>query len=392
MIPVKPLKRNYTQSLAILGSTGSIGVNALKVISSLKGRFEIAALSADSNIKLLAAQASRFRPKIISVGDKVLAAGIKKLLPKGTKVVFGREGLNEIVSRSDIDTVLFAISGSSCIVPLVRAIEAKKRIALANKESLVSAGSKIMKLAAARSVEIIPVDSEHSAIFQCLEGKRSYLSKIYLTGSGGPLLNIPKEKFDAISQKSILKHPKWRMGKKISVDSATMMNKGLEIIEAHYLFGVNERDIEVLIHPEAIVHSLIELIDGTLFAQLGIPDMRIPIQYALTYPERARSILKKLDLLKVKTLSFKRPDFKKFPCLALAREAVRRGGTYPAVLNASDEEAVRIYLDGAIPFSKIPKVIEKTCERHKNVKDPTLNEILKVEEWAKEEARSLCYR
>lgn len=379
-----------TRRIVVLGSTGSIGSNALKVASTLKDRIKIVGLTADSNINLLARQAAAFRPKIISIGDSLLAARIKKYVAKGTKVVFGREGLEEVVSRSDVDTVLFAISGSACILPLVRAIEAGKRIALANKESLVSAGSRIMKLAARSGAEIIPIDSEHSAIFQCLEGKRSWLSKIYLTSSGGPLLNIPKEKFDVISQRFILKHPKWRMGKKISVDSATMMNKGLEIIEAHHLFGVNERDIEVLIHPEAIVHSMIELIDGTLFAQLGIPDMRIPIQYALTYPGRFETILKKLDLIKIKTLSFRQPDIKRFPCLELAREAVRRGGTYPAVLNAADEEAVRIYLEGAIPFSKIPKVIEKTCERHRKVKDPTLEEILKVEEWAKEEVRSLC--
>ena len=377
--------------IAILGSTGSIGVNALKVISSLKDKFNVIGLAAESNIKALSQQVKEFRPRIVSIGDEKFAGDIRRSLSSGTKVVFGAEGLAELVSRGDVDMVLFSISGNSCLVPLVQAIRHKKEIALANKESLVSAGSIIMKMAESQGVRIIPIDSEHSAIFQCLEGKRVYLNKVYLTGSGGPLLDVPKAQFDRMNRDFILRHPRWKMGKKISVDSATMMNKGLEIIEASHLFAVSERRIEVVIHPEAVIHSMVELIDGTVFAQLGIPDMRIPIQYALTYPARSRNMLKKLDLINIKKLSFSRPDTSRFPCLGFARQAARSGGTYPAVLSASDEEAVRIYLKKEIPFSYIPKTIEKVLARHVNKVSPTIGEILEAGEWAKEEARSICY-
>jgi 1-deoxy-D-xylulose-5-phosphate reductoisomerase len=383
-----------TQRLAILGSTGSIGVNALDVVSRLpKGSFRITALSADSNIKLLAEQARRFRPKIVSVGSEELAVKIKRLLPSGIKISVNREGLCETVSRSDVDIVLFAISGSSCLEPLVKAIKNKKRIALANKESLVSGGAVVMKLARKNGVRMIPIDSEHSAIFQCLDGKRALARKIYLTGSGGPLLDIPKKRFDTMPQEAILNHPKWRMGRKITVDSATMMNKGLEIIEAKWLFEACESSIEVLVHPEAIVHSMVEFVDGSIIAQLGVPDMRIPIQYALTYPSRIATRMPRLDFSVTTSLSFRSPDIDKFPCLGLAREALKKGSTHPAVLNAADEEAVRCYLEGGIRFTAIPKIIEKVLGRHRSPKagSLSLDNITEAEEWAKEEARSLCY-
>ncbi len=379
--------------IAVLGSTGSIGVNTLKVASALKEEIEVVALSADSNIKLLAEQARIFKPKVISVRDSILASKIRGSVPSKTEVLFGTDGLNEIASGNGVDIVVFAISGSSCLIPLIRAISQKKTIALANKEALVSAGSLIMRLAKEKLAPIIPIDSEHSAIFQCLEGERSYLKKIYLTATGGPLLNVAKNRFDKLSPRFILNHPKWEMGRKISVDSATMMNKGLEIIEAKWLFGIDENMIEVLVHPEAIVHSMVELTDGTIFAQLGVPDMRLPIQYALTYPHRFTNTAGEVNFSNL-NLSFKKPDLNKFPCLELAREALKKGGTYPAVLNASDEEAVRVYLEGKIKFSRIPYIVEKTMERHKgiNTKSPSLDDICNAQKWAREEAIKLCCR
>lgn len=378
--------------IAVLGSTGSIGVNTLKVADSLKREIEVVALSADSNIKLLAEQARLFRPKVISVGDAVLAARIRPLVSAGTAVLCGREGLEEIVSRNDVDIAVFAISGSSCLKPLVAAIKNKKKIALANKECIVSAGALIMKLAKENRVSIIPIDSEHSAIFQCLEGKRDYLKKIYLTASGGPLLNIPASRFDKLPPRAIINHPKWKMGKKISVDSATMMNKGLEIIEARWLFDIEEKNIEVLIHPEALIHSMVELTDGIVFAELSVPDMRIPIQYALTYPDRFNSKTSVLNFSKVKEMTFQRPDLNKFPCLSLAREALKKGSTYPAVLSIADEVAVAKYLEGDINFSRIPYIIEKVLKGFSGPrkKDPSLKDILDAESWAREEAHTLC--
>ena len=378
--------------VAILGSTGSIGISTLSVAASLKDKFEIVALSADSNIKTLVSQARIYKAKVICVRDETLARDARSLAHSTTTVLSGIDGLNEIVSRSDVDIVVFAISGSSCLIPLVKAIENRKRIALANKESLVSAGSILMKLAKANNVDIIPIDSEHSAIFQCLEGKRGFLNRIYLTATGGPLLNIPKNKFDRLGPDFILRHPKWKMGKKISVDSATMMNKGLEIIEANRLFNIDEKKIEVLVHPEAVVHSMIELMDGTVFAELSVPDMRIPIQYALTYPNRFRNICEVLNFSKVKSLSFEKPDLKKFPCLSLARQALQAGGTYPAVLNAADEEAVRMYLSGRIKFSNISILIEKVLEKHKSKSSVTsIDSVIGAESWAREEIGKLCY-
>ncbi|MBI5123828.1 MAG: 1-deoxy-D-xylulose-5-phosphate reductoisomerase [Candidatus Omnitrophica bacterium] len=378
--------------IAVFGSTGSIGVNTLKVASALKDKFEVVALSADSNIELLAGQARRFKAKVISVRDSKLAAKIKRMVKPGTRVLYGPDGLKEIASGSGVDMVVFAISGSSCLAPLVTAIRSKKMIALANKEALVSAGHLIMRLAEENGVCIVPIDSEHSAIFQCLEGKRPYLKKIYLTATGGPLLNIPKKRFDSLSTKFILNHPKWNMGRKISVDSATMMNKGLEIIEANRLFGVDENSIEVLIHPQALIHSMIELEDNTVFAEMSVPDMRIPIQYALTYPARLETMTRPLGFRDIKNLSFQKPDLGKFPCLSLARSALKRGGTYPAILNAADEEAVKKYLEGKIKFSRIPYIIEKVLARHKriNKKELSIDDILTAEAWAREEVEKFC--
>ncbi len=382
------------KNIAVLGSTGSIGVNTLDVVRRLRGGFKVVGLSADSNIRLLVRQARAFRPRIICVGNAILAHSAKKLVSPGTVIVHGRQGLQEIASRGDVDTVVFAISGNACLVPLLAAIKHKKNVALANKEALVSGGPLVMSLAGRHKVRIVPIDSEHSAIFQCVDGKGAYLSKIYLTGSGGPLLDIAASRFDHLPRSFILRHPKWNMGRKISVDSATMMNKGLEIIEAENLFGVDHTRIEVLIHPEAIVHSMVEFADGAVLAQMAMPDMRLPIQYALTYPERAKAIVKRVDFAKVSHLTFRAPDEGKFPCLGLAREAASSGGTAPAVLCAAGEEAVKCYLDGTIRFSGIAVIIEKVLSRHKNRKGNALSigGILDADGWAREEARSFCYR
>lgn len=378
--------------IAILGSTGSIGANTLDVISNLKGMFEVVGLSCDSNIKLLAKQSRVYKPKIIAVGNESLALSIKPLVSAATKITFGLEGLSQIVSRDDVDMAVFASSGSSAVLPLIEAIKNRKRIALANKESLISAGPIIKRLARENNVRLMPVDSEHSAIFQCLNGRSDAVSRIYLTGSGGPLLNVPKSKFDKLPKKFILNHPKWKMGRKISVDSATMMNKGLEIIEAKYLFDVNEDYIEVLIHPEAIIHSMVEFVDGSVIAQLGVPDMRAPIQYALTYPVRARGIVKNVDFAGMGKLSFFKADTGKFPCLGLARRAAEDGLTFPAVLCAADEETVKFYLEGKIKFSDIPRIIEKVLSRNKNTKKEPLiiSDIIEADGWARREARALC--
>ena len=382
------------KNIAVLGSTGSIGVNTLKVISALKGRFKVVALSADSNISLLSAQARSFRPSSVSVGNESYAAAIKKLLPPGTRVLCGHDGLKEIVSGRGVDIVVFAISGAACLVPLIEAIKSKKAIALANKEALVSAGDLIMAMAARSGVRIIPIDSEHSAVFQCIDGRGWHLSKIYLTGSGGPLLDVDSRRFDSLPVSRILRHPKWAMGRKISVDSATMMNKGLEILEAKYLFGLDESRIEVLVHPEAVVHSMVEFADGAILAQLAVPDMRLPIQYAITYPERLESPVRTVDFGGLPALTFRRPDTRKFPCLGIARAAASSGGTAPAALCAADEVAVGAYLEGTIKFSAIAGVMEKVMSRHKitGPKAITVKGILDADEWAREEARSFCYR
>ncbi|MCM8790532.1 MAG: 1-deoxy-D-xylulose-5-phosphate reductoisomerase [Candidatus Omnitrophica bacterium] len=380
------------KTVAILGSTGSIGINTLNVIRQSADRFRVVGLSADSNIGLLAKQAHDFRPKAVSVGRKSLVNRLKKAVPPGTLVLDGLGGLTEIACEKDTDIVVLAISGTVCLIPLIEAIKKGKAVALANKEALVSAGPLVKSLAQKHRAAMIPIDSEHSAIFQCINGKVSDVSKIYLTGSGGPLLDVPLNRFDRLSRKFILRHPRWRMGKKISVDSATMMNKGLEILEAKYLFGVAEKDIEVLIHPEAIVHSMVEFVDGSVLAQMAVADMRLPIQYALNFPLRARAIVERLDFIKIGALTFRKPDEVKFPCLGLARAAASSGGTAPAALCAADEEAVKCYLDGNIKFSRIAEIIEKVLSRHRNVKIDALSvkDILDTDRWAREEARSLC--
>ena len=375
------------KTIAILGSTGSIGKNTLRVIARLKDKFKIVALASGKNTRLLAEQINKFRPRLAAIMDETKFACLKKEVDVRIKLLAGQEGINE-VANFGADIVVMAISGSAALLPTLKSLEKSKRLALANKECLVMAGDIIMRKAKAHRVELIPIDSEQSAIFQCLkdEPKKS-LERIYLTGSGGPLKDIAKDELEFVEPDFALRHPRWNMGKKISIDSATLMNKGFEVIEAGYLFGISQDKIEVLIHPQALVHSLVQFVDGTILAQLGRTDMRIPIQYALTYPQRLPLRLSKLELSKVGKLTFNLPDLVKFPCLKLAFEAAREKGLSGCVLNAGDEECVLAYLEGKIKFNDIARIIAKVLAKLKNKDNPTLDEILETDRWAREQVR-----
>ncbi len=383
------------KKITVLGSTGSIGVNALDVIESNPQRFQVVALAAGTNIQLLKKQIERFRPQVVSVSSEQTAYELKKnLSPKNrTKIVSQTAGLREVAAFAQADIVISAISGAAGLIPTLAAIEAKKDIALANKETMVMAGDIVTKKAKKNGVKILPVDSEHSAIFQCLQGQNyNNISKIVLTASGGPFFKYKKSDLKKVTLKQTLKHPQWKMGRKITVDSASMMNKGLEVIEAKWLFNLDINRIEVLIHPQSIVHSLVEFVDGALLAQMGIPDMRTPIAYALTYPERINNELPLLDLVKAKNLEFYQPDVKKFPCLRLAYEAGICGGTMPAVLNAANEIAVEAFLKEKIKFVDLPRIIDKVLNMHTSVNEPSLVDILHADEWARAITKELLER
>jgi len=373
------------QTIGILGSTGSIGTSALDVISRFPDDFRVEFLSTHSNVVLLNRQAREFKVKYVSVADSKKAHKFKKTYKsRNTRLYEGESGLCGIVKDMPVDILIVGIVGSAALLPILEALDYVKKIALANKEALVMAGGIIIEKAKKKKVKILPVDSEHSAIFQCIESKdKKEIEKIYLTGSGGPLLNVPKKYFRDITLEEAINHPKWKMGRKISIDSATMMNKGLEVIEAHHLFGLGSDRIEVLIHPEAVVHSMVEFIDGSTLAQMGEPDMRIPIQYALTYPSRCVSPVKGLMFSRLGKLNFHSPDFKKFPCLEIAHEVAGCGGTLPCVLNASNEVAVGEFLKKRIKFMDIPNSIEKVLDSHKNIKAPDLEDILEADKWAR---------
>lgn len=378
--------------VAILGSTGTIGINALKVIDHFPKRFKVVALTAYNNVTLLEKQIKKYSPRYVAINGEN-ARHFKNRAKRSIKIFDAKSEITQIASCKDIDIVVIGIRGSGALLPFLAAVKSGKTIAPANKEALVMAGDMIMREAKRHNATIIPVDSEQSAIFQCLQGgRRSELKKIYLTASGGPLWHVPKSRFDKMSVRQILKHPRWKMGKKITVDSATLMNKGLEIIEAKWLFDVNVDCIEVLIHPEVIIHSMVEFNDGSILAQLGITDMRLPIQYALTFPERLKTHLKQINFLKLKQLTFKKPDFHKFPSLELCFYAGRGGGTLPCVLNAANEEAVEAFLNGRLLFSKIFRTVERVILRHKNIHNPRLNDIWQTDGWAREEARRIMSR
>tara|TARA_B000000475_G_scaffold269811_1_gene264381 strand:+ start:1015 stop:2169 length:1155 start_codon:yes stop_codon:yes gene_type:complete len=370
--------------VTILGSTGSIGKNALNVIDNCEDQFSVIGLSANKNSQLLVEQAKKYQPKFVSIIDSEGADYVEqKLRSFDVKILKGREGLLKLASYENSDLLLNALVGTSGMEPTINAIRSKVDVALSNKESLVMAGSIINELAIRYGVKIFPVDSEHSAIWQCLAGEDSKeINKIILTGSGGPFRTLPIEKFNTITLDQALNHPNWDMGNKITIDSATMMNKGLEVIEAYWLFNLPPEKIEIVIHPQSIIHSMVEFKDKSIKAQLGLPDMKIPIQYALTYPSHHETNWEELDLTEINTLTFEKPDFVKFPCMKLAFEVLDLGGTAPAVLNVANEQAVYRFLNKEISFKEIPIIIEMACEKHENVSDPSLDEILNIEIWA----------
>lgn len=355
-----------TQGLCILGSTGSIGQNTLRVVERLPGRFRVVALSAGKNLGVLAAQVVKHHPKIVVVSQPEFREPLRDRLKhlgytRRIKITYGVEGQVEAATHGDVDFVVSASHGTTGLVATYQAVRAGKRLGLANKETLVAAGELVMRAAARRRIEVLPIDSEHCAVHQCLRaGKPKEVKRIILTASGGPFLKTPRRRFDSLSPEQALKHPIWRMGGRITIDSATLVNKGLEIIEAHWLFGAAPGQIDVLIHPESIIHSMVEFNDGSMMAQLGVPDMRIPIQYALTYPDRVAATDSGLglDLIAARRLHFEKPDTRRFPSLDLAREALLRGGIMPCVLNAADEVAVEAFLDKRLRFSAIPRLIE----------------------------------
>ena len=371
------------KNISILGSTGSIGVNALSVINNLDDKFNVKALSAYKNSSLLIEQAKIFNPEIVVIVDSSEVDFVKESLKKsGISVLCGREGLLELSARDDVDIMLNALVGSSGMEPTINAIRSSVNVALSNKESLVMAGDIIDYEKNKSGAEIFPVDSEHSAIWQCLVGEKiDDVEKIILTGSGGPFRTRDYNTFKDIKKEEALKHPNWSMGNKITIDSATMMNKGLEVIETKWLFGIDVNKIKIIIHPESIIHSMVEFKDKSVKAQLGVPDMKIPIQYALTYPDRCFGEWESLDLLKLGSINFESPDINKFPCIALAYEALKKEGTMPAVLNVANEQAVYRFLNKEIGFMDIPYIIEKACEKHDWVSNPSLDDLLYLETW-----------
>lgn len=376
--------------VAILGSTGSIGKTTLEIIKQHKKEFALEALTANNNVAALKKQIAEFRPRKIAVFDAQARSKLCSDSNIRRGIYSGAEGLCRIASDKEVDIVVLAISGSAALLPLLAAIDAGKTIALANKEALVMAGEIIMRRLKKSRAKIIPVDSEQSAIFQCLEGRQAAeLQRVYLTASGGSLYNVPLKEFSSLSREEILDHPRWRMGKKITVDSATLMNKGLEVIEARWLFDIDVSRISVLIHRQAIIHSMVEFLDGVVLAQLGVTDMALPIQYALSYPRRLPNKKYNLNFLKVGHLSFEKADTVKFPCLDFAYRAAKDAGSAPAAMNAANEEAVKAFLDKRASFVFIPKVIEKIMSKHRVINSPDLDAILETDRWAREEARRL---
>ncbi|MBV52081.1 MAG: 1-deoxy-D-xylulose-5-phosphate reductoisomerase [Nitrospinae bacterium] len=373
--------------ISLLGSTGSIGVNALDVVRRNPDRFAVAAMTAGSNVELFAQQVKEFKPSLISVFNSSKLEELKELLKgEDVEILTGEEGTVNVATHSDISLVVSAIVGSAGLAPSMAAIKSGKDLAIANKETLVVAGELVLR-EAKRKVNIIPIDSEHSAILQALNGeKEERIKKIILTGSGGPFRTFTKEKMENVTVKEALNHPNWSMGAKITIDSATMMNKGLEWIEAKWLFGL-DTCIEIIVHPQSIIHSMIEFVDTSIMAQLGMPDMRVPIAYALTYPDRIECDFPSLDLAEMKQLTFEEPDYEKFPCIKLAQEALETGQTMPAVLNAANEVAVQAFLDEAIPFKDIAETIRTTMHNHKCHAIDSLEDVQIADQWAREEAK-----
>jgi 1-deoxy-D-xylulose-5-phosphate reductoisomerase len=379
------------KAISLLGSTGSIGTQTLDIVAQNPEQFRIVGLAAGSNVEMLAQQIRQFHPKIVAICEEgklpELKEEIANLSPQPT-LLAGEAGVIEVARYSEADVVVTGIVGCAGLLPTIAAIEAGKDIALANKETLIAGGPVVLPLVQKHGVKLLPADSEHSAIFQCLQGvPTGGLRRILLTASGGAFRDLPVEKLAQVTVADALKHPNWSMGRKITIDSATLMNKGLEVIEAHFLFGADYDQIDIVIHPQSIIHSMIELQDTSVLAQLGWADMRLPLLYALSYPERITTDWEPLDLVKVGSLTFREPDHQKYPCMKLAYAAGRAGGCMPAVLNAANEQAVALFLEEKIQFLDIPRLIEQACDRYQihNCSTPALEDIIAADQWARRE-------
>ena len=380
------------KTIAVLGSTGSVGVTTLDVVSRFSDQFRIGAMGAGRNVERLAQQVRQFRPELVAVADDDSARRLKALLgDHKVEILTGLDGAIAVATYSEAKLVMSAMVGALGLRPTLRAIEAGKDIAFANKEVLVVAGEVVTRAAARNQVRLLPVDSEHNALFQCIEGnRRSAIKRIILTASGGPFRTLAADRFEAITVADALKHPTWQMGSKITIDSATLMNKGLEVIEARWLFGLEAPQISIVIHPQSIIHSMVEMIDGSVLAEMAIPDMAIPVAYALAFPDRLpMNHLRQLSLVECGTLTFEEPDFGRFPCLRLAYEALRAGGTMPACLNAANEELVAGFLANKIRFPEIPRHIETVMGRHHGGPARSLEDVLETDSWARAATREL---
>ncbi len=378
------------KAITLLGSTGSIGTQTLDIVAQHPDKFRLVGIAAGNNVELLAQQVRQFRPEIVAIANAAKFGELQEALAGldyQPHLVAGEAGLVEVAGYGDAESVVTGIVGCAGLLPTIAAIKAGKDIALANKETLIAGGPVVLPLVEKHQVKLLPADSEHSAIFQCLQGvPAGGLKRIILTASGGSFRDWPIEKLANVTIADALKHPNWSMGKKITIDSATLMNKGLEVIEAHYLFGVDYDNIDIVIHPQSIIHSLIEVQDTSVLAQLGWPDMRLPLLYALSWPERIATDWPQLDLVKSGDLTFREPDHKKYPCMGLAYAAGRAGGSMPAVLNAANEQVVALFLDEKVRFNDIPVLVEQVCDRHRadNNLTPSLEDIIAADEWARQ--------
>jgi 1-deoxy-D-xylulose-5-phosphate reductoisomerase len=381
------------KKIVILGSTGSIGQQTLEVIRKYSNEFEVVALSGWENTNFLKEQISFFKPKIAVVKDEYIAGNLKKDLNKqnNIKILWGTSGLINISTLEEADIIVVAITGIASLIPTFEAVKKGKRVALASKEAMVVAGELLVKEAKSTNAKIIPIDSEHSAILQCLKNEqKDCVEKIILTASGGALYDLTETALKDISIEDALNHPTWKMGKKVTIDSATLMNKGLEVIEAKWFFNIPAKKIEIVIHPQSYVHSMVQFVDGNILAQISEHDMKIPIQYALFYPNRTINNFSRLELTKIGQLTFKKPNFNKFPCIKLAYQALEIGGTMPAVLNGANEIAVNAFLGSQINFLTIPQIIQNTMKEHKPKYNPNISDILDVDCWARERALNFC--
>jgi 1-deoxy-D-xylulose-5-phosphate reductoisomerase len=382
------------KGLSILGSTGSVGTNVLRIVDAFPGRFRVVGLAGGSNVERLAEQVARHRPQVVSVATEAAKDALGRFVDlSAIRVGVGLDGMVAVSTHQDAGIVVASAVGAVGLVPTYRALEAGKDVALANKETLVMAGELMLARARETGARLLPIDSEHCALHQCLDGRKpSEVRRLVLTASGGPFRTRPRESFAEVTPAEALNHPTWSMGKKITIDSATLMNKGLEVIEARWLFEIPGERVEILIHPQSVVHSMVEFVDGTVLAQLGVTDMRLPIQYALSYPERWDAAIPGMDFTRAMRLEFDVPDFERFPCPRLAYRALAQGGTLPAVLNAANEEAVAAFLDGKLPFPAIADSIAEVMDAHPAGAARSLESVLEADAWAREKSRSILGR